>query len=137
MEEVTYGKTTYPRGFRINSNYGKPYITASFDVGDVLFILVFNDILTVEEMRTKQYHIDLPAIGFPENGMVELYFDIIGNGIDNFGSFRHISLSGVVPLTLKKVVRIIKLHYTARQPGGYLFYAAQNSDNRVTDLKNV
>ncbi|MCU5775549.1 hypothetical protein N5923_19120 [Erwiniaceae bacterium BAC15a-03b] len=126
-----------PHEFRIHLNYGKPYITAVFKVGDVSFTLVFNDILTVEEMRTKQYHIDLPAIDFPENGMVELYFDIIDHGINNFGSFRHISLLDVIPLTLKKVVRIIKLHYTVRKPGGYLFYAARSSDNRVTDLKNV
>lgn len=128
----------YPPVFTLNTDYGQPYIVAKFSVGNTPFAIVFNEILTQTVMHSKQYHIHLPPFCFPLNGMIEIFFDMLDKqGFINFGAFQHLTPSGVNPVTFLKVAGLIRLHYTARKPGGYLFYAARSSVNRVSDLKVV
>lgn len=114
----------YPYPLEINYDYGTPYITGTFDIGDQVFLVVFSRIVTREEARTKGYMVNMPDIPFPPNGMVEVLFDALTTP-EEYGQFRHVPMQGENGAkVLFNVAKLIKLHYSICKTGGYLFYAA-------------
>lgn len=126
---------TLPYPLEINRDYGKPYVTGTFEVGGKLFLVVFNKIATATEARAKGYGINMPDIPFPSNGMVEIFFDALSVP-EEYGQFRHVPLPGENgSRVLFNVAKLVRLHYSVCKPGGYLFYAAPNvHSERKVDL---
>lgn len=120
--------------------YGYPLVAGTFRVGEQLYVMVFKEITSHADMRSKSYDINVPEFFFPPNGMVEIQFDAFSDLTgDNFGRFQHVEVKDTNPVALLRVVTLLTQHYTQRKPGGYLFYAAVSylDAGRHTDLKLV